>query len=121
MNNRMLSMLGLCARAGRLITGEKACLQSIRAGSACAAVLDSRAADNAVKAMTDACASHGVPLARTGAFELGGAIGKPSRMAAVITDARLAARVMEFSGSTESTINKDTYMAGEARAVPTED
>ena len=28
--DRYLGMLGLCARAGRLITGEKACVQAIR-------------------------------------------------------------------------------------------
>ena len=61
----MLSMLGLCARAGKLITGEKACVQAIRSGAACAAVLDGAASGNAVKALSRACESHGVPLLRT--------------------------------------------------------
>ncbi len=94
--NRALGMLGLCARAGALVTGEKACIQQIRAGRARAAVLDGAAAKNAVKAVGQACQTHGVPLVRTGAFELGDAIGKPGRMAAVITDAGLAARVTEL-------------------------
>ena len=92
----MLSMLGLCARAGKLITGEKACVQAIRTGGAFAAVLDGAAAQNAVKAVTQACESHGVPLLRTGEFALGEAIGKPSRMAAAVTDARMAARIIEL-------------------------
>lgn len=95
--NRLLGMLGLCARAGALVTGEKACIQQIRAGKARAAVLDGAAADNAVKAVGQACQTHGVPLVRTGPFELGDAIGKPARMAAVITDAGLAARVTELA------------------------
>lgn len=95
--DRMLNMLGLCARAGRLVTGEKACVQAIRAGGAHAALLDGAASANAVKALTDACNSHGVPLVRTGEFALGDAIGKPGRMAAVITDARMAARIIELS------------------------
>lgn len=95
--DRMLSMLGLCERAGKLITGEKACVQAIRAGTVYAAVLDGDASHNAVKAMTEACASHGVPLLRTDPFTLGSAIGKPSRMAAGITDQRMAARAVEFS------------------------
>ena len=90
-------MLGLCARAGRLITGEKACVQAVRAGSACAAVLDGAASENAVKALENACQSHGVPLVRTGAFELGDAIGKPGRMAACVTDAGFARRLIELS------------------------
>ena len=46
----MLNMLGLCARAGKLVTGEKACVQAIRAGSAFVALLDGAASANAVKA-----------------------------------------------------------------------
>ena len=60
--DRVLNMLGLCARAGKLITGEKACVQAIRTGGAFAAVLDGAAAQNAVKAVTQACESHGVSL-----------------------------------------------------------
>ena len=95
--DRMLNMLGLCARAGKLITGEKACVQAIRAGGAQVALLDGAASANAVKALTDACTSHGVPLERTGNCSLGDAIGKPGRMAAVVTDAGMAARIIELS------------------------
>ena len=95
----MLNMLGLCARAGKLITGEKACVQAIRAGSACVALLDGAASANAVKAMGDACASHEVPLVRTGEYQLGGAIGKSDRMAAVVTDAGMAAKIIELSAA----------------------
>lgn len=94
--NRALGMLGLAARAGALVTGEKACVQQIRAGRAFAAVLDGAAAENAVKAVGNACESHEVPLLRTAAFALGDAIGKPGRMAAAVTDARLAARIIEI-------------------------
>ena len=95
--NPLLGMLGLCARAGRLITGEKACVQAVRGGSAFAVVLDGAASENAVKAVSRACETHGVPLVRTGAYALGDAIGKPDRMAAAITDARMAARIIELS------------------------
>ena len=93
----ILNMLGLSARAGKLITGEKACVQAIRAGTACVALLDGAASANAVKAMSDACVSHGVPLVRTGEYQLGDAIGKPGRMAAAVTDAGMAAKIIELS------------------------
>lgn len=93
---RVLNMLGLCARAGKLITGEKACTQAVRAGSVRVMLLDGAASENAVKALSQACQSHGVPLIRTGAYELGDAIGKPGRMAAGVTDAGMAARIMEL-------------------------
>ena len=93
---RMLNMLGLCARAGKLITGEKACVQAVRAGGVHVMLLDGAASGNAVKAVTQACRTHGVPLLRTEAFALGDAIGKPDRMAAGVTDAGMAARMIEL-------------------------
>lgn len=94
---RALSMLGLCARAGKLISGEKACLQSIRAGGVYAVLLDAAAAGNAVKSITDACNYHNVTLLRAPEFELGDAIGKPGRMVVGITDPKLAERVVQLS------------------------
>lgn len=94
---RALSMLGLCARAGKLISGEKACLQSIRAGGVYAVLLDAGAAGNAVKSITDACTYHKVVLLRAPEFELGDAIGKPGRMVVGITDQRFAERIIQLS------------------------
>ena len=94
--NRALGMLGLCARAGKLVSGEKAVVQLIRAGGACAVLLDGGAAGNAVKAVTQACQTHGAPLIVTAPGALGEAIGRDGRMAAAITDARMAARVIEL-------------------------
>ena len=94
---RMLNMLGLCMRAGRIISGEKACVQAVRAGGACAVVLDRDAAKNAVKAVSDACAFHQVPLVYAPENELGDAIGKPGRMVAAITDPSMADRILELA------------------------
>ena len=94
--NRMLNMLGLCMRAGKLISGEKACVQAIRMGGACAVVLDKAAAKNAVKAVSDACNYHEVPLVFAPEDELGFAIGKPGRMVAAITDPSMAERIIQL-------------------------
>ena len=99
--NPLLGMLGLCARAGALVTGEKACIQQIRSGKALAAVLDGAASDNAVKAVTQACQTHGVPLERTAPGQLGRAIGKPGRMAVAVTDPGMAKRIIELSQPNE--------------------
>jgi len=93
---KLLNMLGLCARAGRLTTGEKACVDKIRAGGAYAALLDGAAAKNAVKSMTDACEHHGVTLIRTPEYALGDAIGKPGRMACVVTDEGFAKSILKL-------------------------
>ena len=94
--NRMLNMLGLCMRAGKIISGEKACVQAIRMGGACAVVLDKAAAKNATKAVTDACAYHEGPLIFAPEDELGFAIGKPGRMVAAITDPSMAERIIQL-------------------------
>ena len=94
--NRMLNMLGLCMRAGKIISGEKACVQAVRAGGACVVVLDKAAAKNATKAVTDACTYHEVPLIFAPEGELGFAIGKPGRMVAAITDPSMAERIIQL-------------------------
>ena len=101
MNSRALNMLGLCARAGKLVTGEKAVVQAVRAETCFAAVLDGGVAGNGEKAVTQACETHGVPLLRTAPEELGSAIGKPGRMAAAVTDAGMAKRIIELCEPSE--------------------
>ena len=93
---KLLNMLGLCARAGRLTTGEKACVEKIRSGGAYVALLDGAAAKNAVKSMTDACVHRNVPLIRTPEDALGDAIGKPGRMACVVTDEGFAKSIIKL-------------------------
>ena len=90
-------MLGLCARARKLITGEKAVVQAVRAGSCHLAILDAATAKNGAEAVTQACEAHGVPLIVAEPGQLGRAIGRTGRMAAAVTDAGMAKRIMELS------------------------
>ncbi len=99
--NRALGILGLCARARKLVTGEKAVIQAVRAGQVRAVALDGAASANAVKAVSQACLTHGVPLVRTGPMALGDAIGKPGRMAAAVTDPGLAESLLAAGDGTE--------------------
>jgi len=96
MNERALNMLGLCARARKLVTGEKAVVQEIRSGACPLAILDGGVAPNGEKAVSQACQTHGVPLLRTPPGELGRAIGRPGRMAAAVTDAGMARRILQL-------------------------
>ena len=100
--NRGLSMLGLCARAGKLISGEKACLQAVRQESVQLVLLDGGAKGNTEKAITDACAFHNVRLLKTPAFQLGDAIGKPGRMVVAVTDPNFADRIDQLLSAQES-------------------
>ena len=97
MNDRALNMLGLCARARKLITGEKAVAQAVRDGACHVALLDGNVAKNGDKAVAQACLTCGVPLLRTAPGALGSAIGKPGRMAVAVTDPGMAKRIIELS------------------------
>lgn len=97
MTPRALGMLGLCARAGRLVSGEKAVVQAIRNGGCFLAILDGGVAANGDKAVTQACQTHGIPLLRTEPGALGEAVGKPGRMAVAVTDEGMARRMIELS------------------------
>ena len=81
-----MGMMGLCARAGRLISGEQMALKAIRSGKVYLALIDAGASANAKKAIIDACTSHQVDWFEVSEGQLGGAIGKPERMVAGITD-----------------------------------
>lgn len=97
MNDRALNMLGLCARAGKLVTGEKAVVQAVRSGACHVVLLDGGVAKNGDKAVSQACECHGVPLLRAEPGRLGQAIGRPGRMAAGVTDPGMAQRIIELT------------------------
>lgn len=86
MNEKFMNLLGLCMRAGRIVTGEDACIKAIRAETAALAILDGSASENARKALADACNYRSVPFLETAPDQLGRAIGKNNRKAAVVTD-----------------------------------
>ena len=77
---RVTGFLGLCMRAGQLISGQEACVETIRNGEAAIVLLDGSASDNTQKRITDACHSHSAPLYVLSEGALGHAIGKKGRM-----------------------------------------
>ena len=52
--SRVTSFLGLCLRAGRLVTGQEACVDLIRSGGAALALVDEAASANTLKRLSDA-------------------------------------------------------------------
>jgi len=87
---KLLGMIGLCARAGKLTTGEGACEKLIRSGKAQVAFIDAEASANAKKAIGNACATYSVTLIELPEGELGRMTGKPGRMAAATADESFA-------------------------------
>ena len=88
--NRACNMLGLCARAGRLVSGQQAVETALKAGKAKLVLVDEGASDGTKKAL------GGVELIEMGEQALGNAIGRPGRMAAAVTDAPFAERIRQL-------------------------
>ena len=92
---KLLSTLGLCARARKLVTGTPMVCEALRQGGKAPvlAVLEaSDTSDNTHKKLSDKCAYYKVPLYRLPAdtATLGRAIGKTGAVAAVgVTDTNL--------------------------------
>ena len=92
--DKLLSTLGLCARARKLVMGTPMVCEAVRDPKApVVAVLEaSDTSDNTHKRLSDKCAFYGVPLYRiaTDTSRLGRAVGKTGAVAAVgITDENL--------------------------------
>ena len=78
--NQVVSFLGLCMRAGRITSGQEACVDLSRQEQAALVLMDAGVSENTRKRITDACHSHSVPLYELTEGQLGWAIGKKGRM-----------------------------------------
>jgi len=94
--NRVTGFLGLCMRAGRIISGQEACVDLIRSGECALALMDASASDNTRKRLSDACHSHNVPLYEVTAGALGRAIGKTSRMVIALKPDGMADKLLDL-------------------------
>lgn len=60
--NKLINMLGLAKRAGKLSGGETAVLEAIRSGKAELVLIATDASDNTKKMFNDKCTYYGVPV-----------------------------------------------------------
>lgn len=112
MNDRILSLLGLALRGGRLAVGEEPAALAAKAGQARLLLLAADAAENTLRraehlAREGRCLHLTLPYTKA---ELGGALGRGSAAIAALTDTGLAAAV------TERLAQADPERYGEAAA-----
>lgn len=106
--DKLLSTLGLCARARKLVMGTPMVCEAMRSGKPpVLAVLEaSDTSDNTHKKLADKCAYYRVPLYRLAVdtARLGRAIGKAGAVAAVgLTDENLYKAVIPHLPAREDT------------------
>jgi len=89
MNNldRALSLLGLAARARKIVSGEEQVVKGIQQGNVFYVIITEDASANSRKKITDKCSFYEVPFKEV--FDrdsIGHAIGKISRITVGVTD-----------------------------------
>lgn len=86
-SNRILSLLGLCMKAGKLKSGGFQVEEAVKLGRAWLVIIAGDASDNTVKKFDNMCSYYEVPCFRYGTKEeLGRAIGKEERSVAAVCD-----------------------------------
>ncbi len=105
--DRILSMLGLAAKAGKIASGEFQADKAIKERKAYLVIVAIDASDNTKKDFSDACNYYKVPFKLRGSKDdLGRSIGKDYRAVVAVTDegfARAILRKEETDGQDEST------------------
>lgn len=97
MNKRIYGLIGICQKAGKLVSGELACELAIKKDEAYLVILAEDASKNTNKKFNDKCQYRNVPLIEFGTKEsLGNAIGKMTRAAIAVTDEKLAGKIAEL-------------------------
>lgn len=87
-------ILGLCMRAGKLITGAQGAEKTVKSGEGVLAIVDASASDGTKKAIRDACAYMRVECLQLPQGVLSRETGKSGRMAAAVTDESFARGIL---------------------------
>lgn len=99
-NDRFLSMLSLCRKAGGLTLGADKTEDALRAGRAFAVLLADDASDNTRRNIIRTSAEYGVPvIGGYDAQSIARAVGRSSLAAVGVTIGSFGKRLLEMSGA----------------------
>ncbi len=94
-NNKLLSMLGLMMKAGKLITGEEMVINAVRSGKVVLVLLANDASQNTMKKVNDKCKTYKTNVVSNfSTDEMSFAIGKNNRKVIGVTDIGFAKSFM---------------------------
>ena len=96
-NRKVLSMLSLCQRAGKLFSGESTCEKLMKNGEALIVITAKDASDNTKEKFQNKAFYYKIPFYLFGTREeLGRAIGKDFRAVLTICDENFAVKIKEY-------------------------
>ncbi len=94
--DKILSLLGLAAKAGRIASGEFSTEKAVKSGSAYLVVVSEEASENTKKMFRNMCSFYQVPMYLYASKEaLGNAIGKQLRASLAVQDEGFAKSLEE--------------------------
>lgn len=104
--DRILSLLGLATKSGKIVSGEFMVEKVVKANGAALVIVATDASDGSRKNYTDMCKFYHVPIYFYATKEtLGHCIGKEIRASVALTDEGFANRIMELMK--DSTVNTE--------------
>lgn len=90
-NRKVLNLIGLATKAGKLVSGEFSTEKSVKDKKAVLVIVSEEASDNTRKMFTNMCTYYKVPIYFFGKKEeLGRAMGKEQRASLAVLDKGLA-------------------------------
>ena len=94
--DKVLSMIGMAARAGNIASGEFSTEKAVKSGKAYLVVLAKDASQNTKKHFSDMCAFRGTPYYEyADKTQLGNCIGKEYRASLAVTEEHLAGAIIK--------------------------
>ena len=94
--DKIYSLLGLCQKAGKIVSGEVACEASIKNKTAKLLLLAEDASENTKKKFQNSSAYYHIPICVLGNKErIGVALGKESRAILAITEEGFAKSILQ--------------------------
>lgn len=104
--DKVLSMIGMAARAGNIASGEFSTEKAVKGGKACLVILAKDASQNTTKHFSDMCVYRKIPLFKyADKKQLGNCIGKECRASMAVTDKNLAGAIVKRLTETEQLNN----------------
>ncbi len=95
-SDKVLSLLGLATRAGKICSGEFSVEKSVKAAKASLVIVATDASANTRKKFSDKCKFYKIPIRFYGTGEtLGTAIGKEFRVCVAVEDEGFAKTIVE--------------------------
>ncbi len=94
--NKILSLLGLAMKAGKIASGEFATEKAVKTGKGYLVVVSEEASDNTKKKFSNMCHFYQVPIAYLGTKEeLGKTIGKEFRASLAVLDENFTKAILQ--------------------------